>query len=82
MKISPNDAQTGDSFRFLLSAMSAMKRKNPLAESFLVQLEIDLEGLGMQSGWNPPLHVRNHAVCTFLAVPWLFTDQHSLRDRA
>ncbi|KAF4636952.1 hypothetical protein G7Y89_g1138 [Cudoniella acicularis] len=41
--------QTGDSLRFLLSAMNALKRKNPLTESFLVQLDVDLEGLGMRN---------------------------------
>lgn len=28
--------------------MNALKRKNPLTESFLVQLDVDLEGLGMR----------------------------------
>lgn len=34
-----------DSLQFILSAMSAMKQKNPLTESFLVQLDIDIESL-------------------------------------
>jgi hypothetical protein len=29
--------------------MNALKRKNPLTESFLVQLDVDLEGLGMRN---------------------------------
>ena len=49
LKSRPDDSQTGDSLRFLLSAMNALKRKNPLTESFLVQLDVDLEGLGMQN---------------------------------
>jgi hypothetical protein len=49
LKSRPNDSQTGDSLRFLLSAMNALKRKNPLTESFLVQLDVDLEGLGMRN---------------------------------
>ncbi|EPE31562.1 Zn2/Cys6 DNA-binding protein [Glarea lozoyensis ATCC 20868] len=49
LKSRPEDSQIGDSLRFLLSAMNALKRKNPLTESFLVQLDVDLEGLGMRN---------------------------------
>jgi len=49
LKSRPEDGQTGDSLRFLLSAMNALKRKNPLTESFLVQLDVDLEILGMRN---------------------------------
>lgn len=49
LKSRPEDSQTGDSLRFLLSAMNALKRKNPLTESFLVQLDVDLESLGMRN---------------------------------
>jgi len=49
LKSRPDDSQTADSLRFLLSAMNALKRKNPLTESFLVQLDVDLEGLGMRN---------------------------------
>jgi hypothetical protein len=48
LKSRPDDSQTADSLRFLLSAMNALKRKNPLTESFLVQLDVDLEALGMR----------------------------------
>jgi hypothetical protein len=48
LKSRPEDNQTGDSLRFLLSAMNAMKSKNPLTESFLVQLDVDLESLGLR----------------------------------
>ncbi|KAK6193906.1 putative NRPS-like protein biosynthetic cluster [Pestalotiopsis sp. IQ-011] len=48
LKSRPEDSQTVDSLRFLLSAMNALKRKNPLTESFLVQLDVDLEALGMR----------------------------------
>ena len=48
LKSRPDDSQTGDSLRFLLSAMNALKKRNPLTESFLVQLDVDLEGLGMR----------------------------------
>lgn len=46
LKSRPEDSQTADSLRFLLSAMNALKRRNPLTESFLVQLDVDLEALG------------------------------------
>ena len=45
LKSRPEDSQTADSLRFLLSAMNALKRRNPLTESFLVQLDVDLEAL-------------------------------------
>ncbi|KYK55992.1 binuclear zinc transcription factor [Drechmeria coniospora] len=45
LKSRPDDAQTVDSLRFLLSAMNALKRRNPLTESFLVQLDVDFESL-------------------------------------
>ena len=48
LKSRPNDHQVKASLQFLLSAMHAIKRKNPLTESFLVQLDVDLEGAGLQ----------------------------------
>lgn len=48
LKSRPNDTQASDSLRFLLSAMNALKRRNPLTESFLVQLDVDLEALAMR----------------------------------
>ncbi|KAH6685219.1 fungal-specific transcription factor domain-containing protein [Plectosphaerella plurivora] len=45
LKSRPSDTQTTDSLQFLLTAMNALKRKNPLTESFLVQLDVDLEAL-------------------------------------
>jgi hypothetical protein len=48
LKSRPDDNATGDALGFLLQAMNAMKLKNPLTESFLVQLDVDLEGLGLK----------------------------------
>ncbi|KAK4226944.1 fungal-specific transcription factor domain-containing protein [Podospora fimiseda] len=48
LKSRPDESQTADSLRFLLSAMNALKRRNPLTESFLVQLDVDLEALGVR----------------------------------
>ncbi|ERT01274.1 hypothetical protein HMPREF1624_02516 [Sporothrix schenckii ATCC 58251] len=46
LKSRPDESRAADSLRFLLTAMSALKRRNPLTESFLVQLDVDLEALG------------------------------------
>ncbi|KAJ8061163.1 hypothetical protein OCU04_010236 [Sclerotinia nivalis] len=58
----PKDTQVLDSLRFLLYAMNALKKKNPLTESFLVQIDVDLEGRGMRNNkkfkdapWNEDL---------------------------
>ncbi|KAL6791599.1 fungal-specific transcription factor domain-containing protein [Trichoderma sp. SZMC 28012] len=48
LKSKPDDAQTIDSLRFLISAMNALKRRNPLTESFLVQLDVDFEALALK----------------------------------
>ncbi|KAI1811150.1 fungal-specific transcription factor [Poronia punctata] len=48
LKSCPDDSQSVDSLRFLLNAMNALKKKNPLTESFLVQLDVDLEALGLR----------------------------------
>ncbi|OAA63973.1 binuclear zinc transcription factor [Cordyceps fumosorosea ARSEF 2679] len=45
LKSRPDDDVTADSLRFLLSAMNALKKRNPLTESFLVQLDVDFEAL-------------------------------------
>ena len=48
LKARPDDDATSDALQFLLSAMNVMKVKNPLTESFLVQLDVDLESLGLR----------------------------------
>ena len=47
LKKSPDDQEVRASLEFLLTAMSALKRKNPLTESFMVQLNLDIEGSGL-----------------------------------
>ncbi|KAF2842501.1 hypothetical protein M501DRAFT_914906, partial [Patellaria atrata CBS 101060] len=47
LKSRPGDQQISASLQFLLNAMRTLKRKNPLTESFLVQLDVDLEGAGL-----------------------------------
>jgi hypothetical protein len=50
LKFRPKDEQMISSLQFLLAAMHALKRKNPLTESFLVQLDVDLEGMNIDVG--------------------------------
>lgn len=43
----PNEQQVRASLQFLLSAMQALRRKNPLTESFIAQLDVDIESSGV-----------------------------------
>jgi len=47
LKSKREDSTVRASLTFLLSAMMALRTKNPLTESFLVQLDVDLEGSGL-----------------------------------
>lgn len=47
LKRTPDDQEIRASLEFLLSAMQALKRRNPLSESFLIQLGLDIEGTGL-----------------------------------
>ncbi|KAJ5089500.1 hypothetical protein N7532_008184 [Penicillium argentinense] len=49
LKSRPDDSTVHSSLQFVVSALNAMKNKNPLTESFLVQLDVDLEGTGIKS---------------------------------
>lgn len=49
VKRRPNDHDTASSVRFLLSAMTALQAMNPLAASFLIQLDVELEGTGFEA---------------------------------
>lgn len=49
LKSRQKDSQIRHELQFLLSAMHAIKRKNPLTESFIVQLDVDLEGAGLEN---------------------------------
>ncbi|KAK2755908.1 hypothetical protein FQN54_005704 [Arachnomyces sp. PD_36] len=52
LKARPSDETVLSSLRFLLSAMNTIKAKNPLTESFLNQIEVDLEGAGLRGPGN------------------------------
>lgn len=47
LKSKKHDMTVRASLTFILSAMVALRAKNPLTESFLVQLDVDLEGSGL-----------------------------------
>ena len=47
LKATSEDAETRSSLSFLLTAMAWLKAKNPLSESFLVQLGLDIQGSGL-----------------------------------
>ncbi|RMZ83866.1 hypothetical protein DV737_g1481, partial [Chaetothyriales sp. CBS 132003] len=47
LKSHKEDSAVKSSLHFLLSAMQVLKTKNPLTESFLVQLDVDIEGSGL-----------------------------------
>lgn len=48
-KIRPDDQATQSSLEFLISVMRALKRKHPLAESFLAKLDVDIKHRGMHN---------------------------------
>jgi len=54
LKKNPHDSQIRTALQFLLTAMEAMKLKNPLTESFLVQLHLDIKGNGLDIFFHNP----------------------------
>ncbi|KAM0215888.1 hypothetical protein ACHAPQ_002938 [Fusarium lateritium] len=69
LKSRPDDSQTADSLRFLLSAMNALKRRNPLTESFLVQLDVDLEALALRIPKLKTAFPRNNETLNVTGAP-------------
>ncbi|RMZ87643.1 hypothetical protein DV736_g5132, partial [Chaetothyriales sp. CBS 134916] len=53
LKSRKEDSAVKSSLHFLLSAMQVLKSKTPLTESFLVQLDVDIEGSGLDLPNNP-----------------------------
>lgn len=47
LKKKPNEQEIRASLEFLLGAMQALKRRNPLSESFLIQLGLEIEAAGL-----------------------------------
>lgn len=58
LKSRPGDEQVRASLQFLLTAMGHMKKLNPLTESFLVQLDIDLNNNTTGSNDDSDYHKR------------------------
>jgi len=73
LKSRPNDTQVKSSLQFLLSAMHAIKRKNPLTESFLVQLDVDLEGAGLDDSRTLRNRVQKNPAVAVRAEGCVFT---------
>lgn len=47
LKKTPGDAEVRSSLEFLLAVMQSFKTTNPLSESFLIQVGLDLQGGGI-----------------------------------
>ena len=47
LKKTPDEQEISASLRFLLNAMSALKRTQPITESFLIQLNLDMQASGL-----------------------------------
>lgn len=62
LKSRPKDQQMTSSLQFLLQAMHVLKRKNLLTESFLVQLDVDLESAGIDNIHQRPGYYRGDVV--------------------
>lgn len=54
LKKLPNNTEIRASLDLLLTAMRVLQRKNPLTESFLVQLNLDIEGSGLDIFFHNP----------------------------
>lgn len=53
LKSRPDDSMVQSSLQFVMSALRALKSKNPLTETFLVQLDVDTEGRAFQGVQTP-----------------------------
>jgi hypothetical protein len=86
LKSRKDDATVKSSLHFLLSAMQALKSKNPLTESFLVQLDVDLEGSGLSIPTNASRYQsgEKRGPVSFLDIPTrtALTNEYSTRYRS
>ena len=65
----PDDQAAQSSLEFLVSVMRALKRKHPLAESFLVQLDVDIKHRGMHNSSSHPAFMINQTRFVSITVP-------------
>lgn len=49
LKKAPEEQEIRASLEFLLNAMHVFKRRNPLSESFLIQLSLEAQGTGLDT---------------------------------
>ena len=76
LKKSPDDLEARASLEFLLTAMRALQRKNPLTESFLVQLNLDIEGSGLDPFLHDPDLASSYpALAVGIFVVWIQSHQ-------
>jgi len=75
LKSRPNDDQIRSSLQFLLSAMGHLKKMNPLTESFLVQLDVDLSASMDEPANNSkfPYGLKKGAVSIYT---WIVTKKY------
>lgn len=72
LRARPDDSTVFSSLQFVVGALNAMKVKNPLTESFLVQLDVDLEGVGIRAidtSKSNVAYVINAVVCPSISYP-------------
>lgn len=86
VKTAPQDGEAKTSLEFLLTAMAALRKKVPLAESFMIQLQLDIEGNGLDILLHNPDFssiVKEKAVgashVVFLPKLTLFQSAHTMR---
>jgi hypothetical protein len=86
LKSKKDDTTVKSSLHFLLSAMQALKSKNPLTESFLVQLDVDLEGSGLSVPSNVSRYQsggkRGPVSFPYTSIRGALTNGHSTRYRS
>lgn len=49
LKKNPGEEEYRASLEFLLNSMNVLKKRNPLSESFLMQLSLDMEGTDLDT---------------------------------
>ena len=79
LKKMPDDQEIRQSLEFLLAAMQAIQRKNPLTESFLVQLRMDIVGSGLGASLhNSDSQSPEETVSGFLSIHYHLSDYLSV----
>jgi hypothetical protein len=79
LKSRPDDSTVYSSLQFVVSALNAMKSKNPLTESFLVQLDVDLEGTGIRAVDNAKAGSGASNIIKAMVSPFTLTVMRFLR---